>query len=59
LIAFSVDYQAQELRVLAALSKDQTMIEAFKNDADLHQLTADAAGVDRAIGKMVNFAESL
>jgi DNA polymerase-1 len=52
----SVDYQAQELRVLAALSKDPTMIEAFKNDADLHQLTANASGVDRAVGKMVNFA---
>jgi DNA polymerase-1 len=52
----SVDYQAQELRVLAALSRDATMIEAFKNDADLHQLTANASGVDRAVGKMVNFA---
>jgi DNA polymerase-1 len=51
----SVDYQAQELRVLAALSKDQTMIQAFKDDADLHQLTADAAGVERPIGKMANF----
>lgn len=53
----SVDYQAQELRVLAALSGDQTMIEAFRNDADLHQLTADAAGVDRKIGKMANFLQ--
>lgn len=51
----SVDYQAQELRVLAALSGDRTMIEAFKNNADLHQLTADAAGVDRKVGKMANF----
>ncbi|WP_233461623.1 DNA polymerase [Mycobacterium intracellulare] len=51
----SVDYQAQELRVLAALSGDQTMIQAFENDADLHQLTADAAGVDRKVGKMANF----
>lgn len=52
----SVDYQAQELRVLAALSGDEVMQQAFKNDADLHQLTADASGVDRKIGKMVNFA---
>lgn len=51
----SIDYQAQELRVLAALSGDQTMIQAFENDADLHQLTADAAGVDRKVGKMANF----
>ena len=52
----SVDYQTQELRVLAALSGDQTMIRAFETDADLHQITADASGVDRKIGKMVNFA---
>lgn len=51
----SVDYQAQELRVLAALSGDKTMIQAFKDSADLHQITADASGVSRKIGKMANF----
>ncbi len=52
----SVDYQAQELRVLAALSGDPTMRNAFKTGADLHQITADASGVDRSVGKTVNFA---
>lgn len=52
----SVDYQAQELRVLAALSGDKVMQAAFKTGADLHQITADASGVDRKVGKMVNFA---
>ncbi|AOT24700.1 DNA polymerase I [Mycobacterium phage Stasia] len=47
----SVDYQAQELRVLAALSKDRTMIEAFLNDEDLHLMTARAAWPDRDITK--------
>ena len=51
----SIDYQAQELRVLAALSKDKVMIDAFKNDLDLHQLTADGADVNRKVGKMANF----
>ena len=51
----SVDYQTQELRVLAALSGDKTMIEAFKAGADLHQITADASAVPRKIGKMANF----
>ena len=51
----SVDYQTQELRVLAALSGDRTMIEAFVNGDDLHQITADASGVSRKIGKMTNF----
>ena len=52
----AVDYQAQELRVLAAISGDQNMIEAFRTGADLHQMTADASGVDRSVGKTVNFA---
>ena len=52
----SVDYQAQELRVLAALSGDKVMQAAFKNGDDLHQITASASGVDRKVGKMVNFA---
>ncbi|AMS01036.1 DNA polymerase I [Mycobacterium phage ArcherNM] len=51
----SVDYQTQELRVLAALSGDKAMIEAFENGADLHQMTADAAGVPRKVGKTANF----
>jgi len=51
----SVDYQAQELRVLAALSGDQTMIQAFEKDEDLHQITADASSVTRKVGKMANF----
>ncbi|AXH68065.1 DNA polymerase I [Mycobacterium phage Target] len=54
-IIASVDYRAQELRVLAALSGDQTMLRAFEEESDLHQVTADAAGVDRKIGKMANF----
>ncbi|AEV52111.1 DNA polymerase I [Rhodococcus phage RGL3] len=51
----SIDYQTQELRVLAALSGDQVMVEAFAEEKDLHQITADAAGVGRKIGKMANF----
>lgn len=55
-VIVSCDYKAQELRVLAALSGDANMINAFKHDADLHQMTADASGVDREVGKTVNFA---
>lgn len=52
----SCDYQAQELRVLAALSGDRNMIQAFQRGDDLHQITADASGVDRSVGKTTNFA---
>jgi len=59
----SVDYQAQELRVLAALSEDRTMIQAFLDDSDLHLMTARAAFGDhiqkddpeRKYAKVVNF----
>ena len=52
----SCDYQAQELRVLAGLSGDASMKKAFRDGADLHQITADASGVERSVGKTVNFA---
>ncbi len=59
----SVDYQAQELRVLAAISGDPTMIKAFADGADLHLMTAQAAfgahitkdAPERKYAKTVNF----
>lgn len=59
----SVDYQAQELRILAALSGDATMIQAFRDGWDLHLMTAQAAwgahitkeDVERSYAKVVNF----
>lgn len=36
----SADYSQIELRVAAALSKDQAMIKAFKDGIDIHQQTA-------------------
>lgn len=37
---FSADYSQIELRIMAHLSKDQNMIEAFNNDQDIHAATA-------------------
>ncbi len=34
------DYSQIELRVLAALSKDKTMVDAFNNEEDIHRITA-------------------
>lgn len=59
----SIDYQAQELRVLAALSGDRTMTRAFREGADLHLMTAQAAwgpsvtkdSKERKYAKTVNF----
>ena len=36
----SADYSQIELRVLAALSNDKNMLDAFKNDIDIHAKTA-------------------
>jgi DNA polymerase-1 len=60
----SCDYSQIELRVMAALSNDPTMIEAFKNGADIHTTTAakvfsvtdgEVTSDMRRTAKMVNF----
>lgn len=54
-VSCSIDFGNMELRYLAAFSRDRTMLDAFLNGRDLHQITADAAGVPRKVGKMANF----
>lgn len=60
----SADYSQIELRVLAHLSKDPTLVNAFMTDVDVHRLTASQVfGVDvsevtssqRSHAKEVNF----
>jgi DNA polymerase I len=60
----SCDYSQIELRVMAAIAGDETMIEAFRNHSDIHTITsAKVYGVDptevtsdmRRTAKMVNF----
>ncbi|MCB1210382.1 MAG: DNA polymerase I, partial [Verrucomicrobiales bacterium] len=63
-VMMSADYSQIELRVMAALSGDAAMIEAFENGHDIHQATAARVygvaldGVTsemRRTAKMVNF----
>lgn len=58
------DYSQIELRVLAHLADDEVMIEAFKNDADIHTKTAsevfhvemdEVTPLQRSNAKAVNF----
>ena len=60
----SFDYSQQELRILAHLAQEQKLIEAFKNNRDVHTLTASAlfhvpyekvTKQQRAVGKTINF----
>jgi DNA polymerase-1 len=66
-ILLAADYSQVELRIIAALSKDKAMIEAFHEGADFHAATAakvfhvDIADVDREMrskAKAVNFGIS-
>ncbi|MDG4801746.1 DNA polymerase [Micromonospora sp. WMMD980] len=59
----AADYQAVEMRVLAALSGDETMIKAIADGVDLHSFTAEKVfGPDftkqhRKIAKAVGFGK--
>ncbi len=63
-VILAADYSQIELRIIAALSKDESMLEAFKNNLDIHAATAAKVfGVDiedvtkemRRKAKTVNF----
>ena len=49
------DYSQLELRIVAWLSGEPTMVAAYNAGEDLHQTTADALGVERQTGKVANF----
>ncbi len=63
-LIFSADYSQIELRIMAAFSEDESMVNAFNNDVDIHSTTASKVfGVELAYvtpdmrrkSKMVNF----
>lgn len=57
----AVDYSQIELRLLAHFSQDEALVEAFKNDLDIHYQTAvkifgqENAKEKRGIAKSINF----
>ena len=63
-LILAADYSQIELRIMAALSQDEAMLEAFNSQTDIHAVTAAnvyKVGLDevdremRAKAKMVNF----
>ena len=60
----AADYSQIELRIIAALSKDQGMVSAFRNNEDIHSATAakvfgvsldELTRAQRGNAKTVNF----
>ncbi|MCX5715653.1 MAG: DNA polymerase I, partial [Candidatus Omnitrophica bacterium] len=51
----SADYSQIELRILAHLSKDETLMSAFKSGQDIHTYTASLLSIQRSQAKTVNF----
>ena len=49
------DFGQMELRLAAAIAKDERMIKAFQDGKDLHKVTAEAIGCSRQIAKSANF----
>ena len=63
-VLIGVDYSNIEMRVIAILSKDAKLLEAYKNGIDVHKLTASklfdvemgsVTNNQRAVAKTVNF----
>jgi DNA polymerase-1 len=63
-ILMAADYSQIELRIIAALSKDEGMVTAFQNKEDIHQATAakvfnvpleEVSRAQRSNAKTVNF----
>ena len=63
-VIIDADYSQIELRVLSHVANDETMIDAFKNDIDIHTKTAsdiyhipieDVTKKERRTAKAVNF----
>ena len=61
-VIVDADYSQIELRVLAHISEDETMIDAFNNDIDIHKVTASQVfqvGLDEVTPKMRSKAKAV
>ncbi len=54
-VIVAVDYSQIELRLMAHFSQDETMLDVYENNGDIHQTTADACGSSRQDAKSINF----
>lgn len=49
------DFSQAELRLMAHMSQDPTMLAIYRNKGDIHSKTAAACGVSRQAAKAINF----
>lgn len=54
-IFVDADYSQIELRILASMSWDESLINAYKENRDIHQETADKLWITRSQAKGINF----
>lgn len=54
-VLLEADYSQAELRILAHLSEDPGLIEAFRRGEDFHAAVAKQMGVERRAAKTINF----
>jgi DNA polymerase-1 len=52
---WEIDFSNIELRIAAVYAQEPNLLEVFRNNGDVHQLTADRLGISRQDAKMVNF----
>ena len=52
---WEIDFRNIEMRLAAVYSNQQSMLDIFANEGDVHQLTADLLGISRQQAKVVNF----
>lgn len=55
-VMIAADYSQIEPRIIASLSEDPTMVEAYMAGEDVYQTVADRMGVDRSAGKTLVLA---
>ena len=51
----TADYSQIELRLMAEFSNDRTLVNAYLEGMDIHQITADSVGCSRKQAKVINF----
>ncbi len=53
---YTIDFDQQELRMMALISKDKALTEIFQTGADFHSMIAKELNCERKLAKIINYA---